>query len=132
MAFQGSVRVRRGLIADLPASAPAGELLLATDTGELWYGTGSGVKRAPGKQVRGWRVFVNETLTYTFPEAFTAPPIVTLTAENEMDNRLNAAELGGPPTATQCVIRAWRNGSGLTINSLQGMWVHVMAYGELA
>lgn len=33
---------KRGLKANLPASAPAGQLLIATDTKELFFGTGSG------------------------------------------------------------------------------------------
>lgn len=38
------IRVRRGLQANiLPANLPLGELVLATDTGRLFYGTGSGV-----------------------------------------------------------------------------------------
>lgn len=33
----------RGLKANLPASAPAGQLIITTDTSELFYGTGTGV-----------------------------------------------------------------------------------------
>ena len=38
-----TIKVRRGLKADLPASAAEGELLLAIDTFELFKGTGTGV-----------------------------------------------------------------------------------------
>jgi hypothetical protein len=35
----------RGLKANLPASAPAGQLIITTDTSELFYGTGTGVEQ---------------------------------------------------------------------------------------
>lgn len=37
------IQERRGLKANLPAAAPAGELLYCTDTNELFVGTGTGV-----------------------------------------------------------------------------------------
>jgi len=37
-----TIQVKRGLSADLPADAPSGELLFATDTQELWIGKGAG------------------------------------------------------------------------------------------
>lgn len=37
-----TMQQKRGLKANLPASAPAGQLLIATDTKELFFGTGSG------------------------------------------------------------------------------------------
>ncbi len=37
-----TILIRRGLRSDLPLSAELGELLLATDTGEIFYGTGPG------------------------------------------------------------------------------------------
>lgn len=39
---------RRGLKANLPATAPDGQLLITTDTGEIYVGTGSGVKSLAG------------------------------------------------------------------------------------
>ncbi len=39
-----SIRLKRGLLANLPATAPDGELLLATDTHQLFRGTGTGVE----------------------------------------------------------------------------------------
>lgn len=40
-----SVRVKRGIKAKLPKSLPLGELAFCTDTGELFVGTGSSVKK---------------------------------------------------------------------------------------
>lgn len=40
-----TMQQRRGLKEDLPTSAPAGQLLIATDTSELFYGTGTGVEQ---------------------------------------------------------------------------------------
>jgi hypothetical protein len=36
---------KRGLKASLPTSAPAGQLLIATDTKELFFGTGTGIEQ---------------------------------------------------------------------------------------
>ena len=40
-----TMQQKRGLKANLPASAPAGQLLIATDTSELFFGTGTGVEQ---------------------------------------------------------------------------------------
>ncbi|ULQ47384.1 hypothetical protein JN531_003665 [Flagellatimonas centrodinii] len=127
------LRIRRGVAANLPASASVGELLLATDTGELWYGTGAGRRRIPHKQTRGYTVTTNGSglATLTFPEAFVSPPVVQLTAVSEDDDRPNSAEIESV-SATQVVIRSWRTGNGLAVNTERPMTVHVTAYGELA
>ena len=132
MAFKGSVRVRRGLVADLPASAPLGELLIATDTGELFYGTGSGVKRSPNKVVRSYVISVSGERTYGWPEQWASPPVVSLTAISEDGGRPNVAELITAPTTQQVRIRAWRVGNGLAVNTERTMTVHIIAHGELA
>lgn len=43
------IKFRRGLKADLPSVAELGEPLFATDTAELWIGTGSGVVLVTGE-----------------------------------------------------------------------------------
>lgn len=40
-----TMQQKRGLKANLPASAPEGQLLITTDTSELFYGTGTGVEQ---------------------------------------------------------------------------------------
>lgn len=131
MSFKGSVRVRRGLVADLPASAPLGELLIATDTGELFYGTGTGVKRSPNRVMRAYTVSVPGSGTFGWPEEWASPPVVTLTAVSEAGSRPNVAELASDPTTTTVSIRAWRVGNGLAVNTQRTMTVHIHAYGEL-
>lgn len=43
-----TMQQKRGLKANLPASAPAGQLLVTTDTNELFVGTGTGVVQVGG------------------------------------------------------------------------------------
>lgn len=46
-----TMQQKRGLKANLPASAPAGQLLITTDTNELFVGTGTGIEQVGGGMV---------------------------------------------------------------------------------
>jgi hypothetical protein len=55
------IQIKRGLKANLPLTAVAGELLLCLDTGELFYGTGAGIRNVSDKipNVKAWRSAIN-------------------------------------------------------------------------
>ncbi len=125
------VKVRRGTKANLPSSAPDGVLLVCTDTGELFMGRGTGnaLLRIPTTVLRSWTTTINNSGTFTFPQAFASPPVVTLTCVEGGSGNPFVAQLTEAPTATQCAIRVWRVGTLLGANQQDSAVVHIHAHG---
>ncbi len=106
-----SLRLKRGLTADLPSEAPDGEIHVAIDTGIMWMGRGTGnaLLRLPLQQITNASGVSNGNgdLTYTFPQAYATPPHVIPVAVATQAAHPTFAELIST-TTTAVTIRTYR------------------------
>lgn len=59
--MSATMQIRRGLEANLPSTAPSGELLFTTDTDKLFIGTGTGIIQVGGSGFSGQTIGFNTT-----------------------------------------------------------------------
>lgn len=120
----------RGTLAARPAAGIRERLYYATDVRALYWDSGSTWKRTPGQVVQAGILPVAfssdsaKTGTLSFPDSFTAPPVVQITVHvgSNLDILVN---LTSAPSTTDASWRAFQKSGASVTGAVNLHWVAV-------